>query len=83
MTEFSCTHTTLSHFATSTGSEYLLGHNVLVFQMYRKQRWQNTVEVSYNDLSLCETSSVALYILWYQQILQNAQVFVPCLAQYT
>ena len=44
---------------------------------------QNTVEVSYNDLSLCETSSVALYILWYQQILQNAQVFVPCLAQYT
>jgi len=39
-----------------------------------------TTELSYNDLDLCETSFITLYILWYQLISNKASVFVPILA---
>ena len=38
-----------------------------------------TVELDYNDLGLCDTSSVALYIQWYQLIPRKACVFLPSL----
>ena len=28
----------------------------------------NTIEPGYNDIGLCDTSSIAAYILWYQLI---------------
>jgi hypothetical protein len=35
----------------------------------------NTVEVSYNNLSLCNTRAVVLYILWYQLVSHKALIF--------
>lgn len=37
----------------------------------------STVELSYNDLSLWDTSFKTLYILWYQLILHMAHIFLP------
>lgn len=41
-----------------------------------------TAELSYNDLGLCYTSVITLYILWYKLILHKAHVFQACLEQH-
>jgi len=42
-----------------------------------------TVELGYIDLDLCDTSSIASYILWYQLVPHKARVFLPWLARHT
>ena len=39
----------------------------------------NTVELGYNNRSLCDTLAVALHLLWYQLISHKARVPPPCL----
>ena len=41
------------------------------------------VELGYNDLDLCDISAITLYILWYQLILHNGRIFLPCLVRHT
>ena len=43
----------------------------------------NAVELGYNDLGLCDTSSITLYILWYQLIPQKSLFFLPRLVRHT
>jgi SPX domain protein involved in polyphosphate accumulation len=43
---------------------------------------QNAVEVGYNDLGSCNTSSTTLYIQWYEQILHKALAFLLCLIRH-
>jgi hypothetical protein len=38
-----------------------------------------TVELCYNDIGLCDTSSIASNIPWYQLTPHKARVFLPCL----
>ena len=42
-----------------------------------------TAELSYNDLGLCYTSAITLYILWYKLTPHKAHVFPACLVQHT
>jgi hypothetical protein len=42
-----------------------------------------TVELSYNDLGLCDTSVITLYIHRHQLISHNARVVLPCLVRHT
>jgi hypothetical protein len=42
-----------------------------------------TAELGYNDLGLCDSSVITLYILWYQLIPHIARVFLPCLVRHT
>jgi len=37
------------------------------------------VELSYNNLGLCDTVDITFYILWYQLVSHTARVFLPCL----
>jgi hypothetical protein len=39
-------------------------------------------EVGHNNLGLCKTSAITLYILWYQLIRHNARGLLPCLVRY-
>ena len=41
---------------------------------------RDTVELGYNDIDFCNTSSITLYILGYQLILHKAQVFCDLLS---
>jgi hypothetical protein len=43
----------------------------------------HTVEICYNDIGLCDTSSIASNIPWYQLIPHKARVFLPCLIRLT
>jgi len=45
--------------------------------------FNNTVELAYNDLGLCDTSAITLYIPWYQLIARKARVSLPCLVRHT
>ena len=42
-----------------------------------------TFELGYDAVGLCDTSAVALRILWYQQFLHKARAFPPRLVQHT
>ena len=43
----------------------------------------HTTANGYNDLGLCDTSTLALYIPRYQLIPYKAHVFLPCLIGHT
>jgi hypothetical protein len=42
-----------------------------------------TIELGYNNLDLCDTSDITLYIQWYQMISYKACVFLPRLVRHT
>jgi hypothetical protein len=44
---------------------------------------RSTVELCCNDIILCDTSSTASNIPWYQLIPHKARVFLPCLIRHT
>jgi len=43
----------------------------------------NATELGYNDIGLCDTSSITLYILWYQLIPQTTRFFLSRLVRHT
>jgi len=43
---------------------------------YRK--WTSTLEPVYNDIALCDTSSITSDTLWYQFFTVNHYVILPC-----
>jgi hypothetical protein len=42
-----------------------------------------TVELGYDAVGLCDTSAIALHILWYQQFPHKARAFLPRLVRHT
>jgi hypothetical protein len=42
-----------------------------------------TVELGYEDLGLCDTSAITLYIQLYQLIPHKERVIIPCLERHT
>jgi hypothetical protein len=53
---------------TENFSEVLDFNTKLTFQVNRERPIENTVEPGDNDIGLCDTSSIASDILWYQLI---------------
>jgi hypothetical protein len=41
-----------------------------------------TVELGYDAVGLCDTSAIALRILWYQQFTHKTRAFLPRLVRY-
>jgi hypothetical protein len=46
-------------------------------------RYANRVEFGYNDIGLCDTSSITLHIVWYELIPQKAHLSLPFLVRHT
>ena len=61
---------------------YVLTHIFLTFDVVFRF-CLTTVELGYNNFDLCDTSDIALYILWFQLISQKARVFLPWLVRHT
>jgi hypothetical protein len=58
---------------------------LFISKQYRSLLMRNTctVELCYNDIGLCDTSSIASNIPWYQLIPHKARVFLPRLIRHT
>ena len=56
----------------------LVTSGLIKYQNVCNKSSEHTVALGYNDLGLCDTTAIALYLPWYQLIPRKARVF--CLA---